>query len=39
MPKGLPIAFAVLDGSLILMTLGLCGLAPMASNAAFVDPV
>jgi hypothetical protein len=39
LPKGIPLAFAVLDGSLLLMTLGLCGLAPMASNPAFVDPM
>jgi hypothetical protein len=39
LPKGITSAFMVLDGSLLLMTLGLCGLAPMASNPAFVDPI
>lgn len=38
-PKGLALSFAVLDGSLLLMTCGLVVLAPMAGNPAFVDPL
>jgi len=39
LPKGISLAFVVLDGSLLVMTLGLCGLASMASNPDFVYPM